>query len=152
MSGALVDSEKDASANARIWKALEEPVSMRIPLDTALDDVLKHIQDATRRPDGTGIPIYIDPLGTQTAEKALTSSVSIDLEGVPLRTTLRLCLGQVGLRYEVRDGILRITSVYDAIDLDPFEIVGRCLLALLAAGLGGVLAPLVSDLRPGAAS
>jgi len=36
-------------------------------------------------------------------------------------------------------------------DLDPVEIVGKCLLALLAAGLGGVLAPLVSDLRRGPA-
>jgi len=34
------------------------------------------------------------------------------------------------------------------VEADPVLIVGQCLLALIAAGLGGVLAPLVSDLRP----
>jgi hypothetical protein len=29
---------------------------------------------------------------------------------------------------------------------DPFQIVGHCLLALIAAGLGGLAAPLVCDL------
>jgi len=37
----------------------------------------------------------------------------------------------------------RITPVYE----DPFLIVGHCLLALLAAGIGGIVAPLVSDVR-----
>jgi hypothetical protein len=122
---------------------------MRFPLETTLDDVLKHIQDAARGPDGNAIPMYIDPLGLQIAEKSMTSEVSIDLEGVPLRTCLRLCLEQLGLRYEVRDGLLRITSADEASPLGPFEIVGKCLLALLVAGLGGGLAPLVSDMRRG---
>jgi hypothetical protein len=37
--------------------------------------------------------------------------VSLDLEGVPLKTTLGLMLKQIGLAYCVRDGVLIISSV-----------------------------------------
>jgi hypothetical protein len=57
--------------------------------------------------------------------------------------------------FAVKDGLLVITSIesedmlaanpYD----DPFQIVGHCFMALIAAGLGGVAAPLVCDLGRG---
>jgi hypothetical protein len=40
----------------------------------------------------------------------MTSPVSLDLDGVPLRRTLQLALSQLGLVYFVDDGILVITS------------------------------------------
>ncbi len=55
----------------------------------------------------------------------------------------------------MKDGCLRITCEDQELKLDgadPFQIVGHCLLALLAAGIGGVLAPLVAAVsrdRPG---
>ena len=49
-------------------------------------------------------------MGLQEADKTLTSPISMDLEGVPLRRTLQLLLGQLGLVYFVDDGILCITS------------------------------------------
>ena len=94
----------------RILDALEQPISMRFFEETPLGDVLKYIQMTTSTPDYPGIPIYVDPLGLQEAERTLQSSVSIDLQGVPLRTTLRLCLKQLGLMYLVEDGCLQITS------------------------------------------
>jgi hypothetical protein len=49
----------------------------------------------------------------------------------------------------LRDGLLLITNEYTEdpflIYEDPFLLVGNCLLALLAAGLGGALAPLVAE-------
>ena len=39
------------------------------------------------------------------------STVMMDLEGVPLKTSLRLVLKQLGLAYCVRDGVLIISSV-----------------------------------------
>ena len=57
-----------------------------------------------------GIPIYVDPQALREADKTLASTVSIELEGVPLRRSLQLVLAQVGLRYYVDDGILVITS------------------------------------------
>ena len=83
---------------------------MSFPNETPLEDVLKYIKQATQDADDSGIPIYVDPLGMQEADKTLTSPVSIDLEGVPLKTTLRLLLKQLGLTYTVKDGFLMITS------------------------------------------
>jgi hypothetical protein len=143
------------AANARIQEALERPIAMRFEYEMTLDDLVKYVKQSTSTPTYPGIPIYVDPLGLQEAERSLNSTVSIDLEGVPLRTTLDLCLRQLGLYYRVTDGCLRINCSDSEITPerdDPFLIVGHCLLALLAAGLGGALAPLVSDAsreRPG---
>ena len=68
----------------------------------------KYIQQATAGPDGKTVPIYVDPNGLQEAEKTMTSPIQLDLEGVPLKTTLRLILRQLGLMYQVQDGMLII--------------------------------------------
>ncbi len=145
------------ASKGRILEALERPIAMRFFEETPLEDVLKYIAMATSTPDHAGIPIYVNPGGLQAAEKNLQSTVSIDLQGVPLKTTLRLCLEQLGLVYRVEDGCLQITIedlIEDREDTrlesdDPFLIVGHCLLALIAAAIGGVLAPLVSALSRG---
>jgi hypothetical protein len=123
---------------------------MRFPNETPLDDVLKYIKQATTTPEYPGIPIYVDPIGLQEAERSMNSTVQIDLKGVPLRETLQLCLKQLGLRYEVWEGRLRITSEDDQPEpdlKDPFLTVGHCLLALLAMGLGAAAAPIVAGER-----
>ena len=83
---------------------------MSFPTQTPLEDLLKYIKQASTGPNGTGIPIYVDPLGLQEADKTMTSPISLDLEGIPLRRTLQLALQQIGLVYFVDDGILVITS------------------------------------------
>jgi len=100
---------KDPKSRAILAK-LEEPVAMSFPNETPLEDVLKYIKQATTGPGYSGIPIYVDPLGLQEAEKTTSSTVCIDLEGVPLRRTLQLMLSQLDLAYFVDDGILVITS------------------------------------------
>ena len=139
-----------AASNARILKALDRPIPMRYPDETPLEDVLKAIQAATRGPDDRGIPIYVDPLGLQEVEKTMQSPIQIDLEGVPLRSSLHLTLRQLGLTYHVGGGLLTITngegadwSSFPPAHEDPFLVVGHCLLGLLAAGVGGTLAPRV---------
>ncbi len=127
-----------AAANLRIWRALEQPVPMHFRIETPLEHVLKYVEQTTRGPDGKGIPIYADPIGISEADKTMTSSGTINLDGVPLKTTLRLYLAQLDLAYSIRDGVLLITSVESArtpIYVDPFLTAGHCLLALLAAGL-----------------
>src|SRR5262249_4342005 len=115
-----------ALANARILEALDQPIPMRFPNETPLDDVLKYIKHSTTTPTYPGIPIYVEPMGLQEAERTLNSTIAIDLEGVPLKTTLRLGLKQLGLDYSVRDGFLEITSEDQVLsDLeDPFLIMG----------------------------
>jgi hypothetical protein len=53
---------------------------------------------------------YVDPEGLAKARYTMTSPVTLDLEGVPLKTTLRLLLKQLGMTYSIEDGLLMITS------------------------------------------
>ncbi len=92
-------------------KKLEEPISMSFASETPLEDVLKYIRQATTTNNSSSIPIYVDPKGLKDAEATLQSAIRLDLEGVPLKTTLRLMLKQIGLAYCVRDGVLIISSV-----------------------------------------
>jgi hypothetical protein len=135
-----------AGTNAWIREALERPISMHFPDETPLEDALKAIQNATRGPDGRSISIYVDPIGLQEAEKTMQSPVTLNLESVGARTALGLILNQIGMRSSIQDGVLVITSdngphrLPDTVDADPYLSVGHCLLALLAAGLGAILA------------
>jgi hypothetical protein len=105
-----------------IHKKLNEPISMSFANETPLEDVLKYIKSATQGPNDTGIPIYVDPVGLAEAEKTLTSPITMDLEGVPLKTTLRLMLKQLGLAYCVKEGVLYISSVNGIFqELEEFE-------------------------------
>ena len=145
-----------ASANERVLKVLERSIPMRFPKATPLADILNHIKKATATPGQPDILIYVDPLGLQEAARSLNSTVQIDIDGVPLKTTLKLCLRELGLDYIVKNGCLWISNEEEE-EIEPegdgsFRIVGHSLLALIAAAIGGVLAPLVSAVsrdRPG---
>jgi hypothetical protein len=160
----------NVSADARIIAALEQPVAMTFPQPTPLQDVLRYVTMATATPDHPGIPIYLDPIALLEADMTPTSTVTIDLIGVPLKTSLRLSLNQLGLDYIVQGGCLRVTIEPDPAELegpylvayhprwktsdamaeltsdldDPFLVVGHCLLTLIAAGFGALAAPLVT--------
>ncbi|MFI5457278.1 MAG: hypothetical protein ACHRXM_17670, partial [Isosphaerales bacterium] len=100
-----------------IIKKLDEPISMSFNEETPLEDVLKYVHQATVTKTYNGIPIYVDPKGCKEAEATMTSTIrGLDLEGVPLKTTLRLLLKQLGLAYGVRDGVLIISSEQDILD------------------------------------
>jgi hypothetical protein len=133
--------ESMAVANARVWRLLQKPIPIHFH-DTALVDVVKHIQDATRGPDRKRLSIYVDPLPS-VGNEALPSTVqSADLEGIPLRRSLQLCLEQNELSYYVRDGILHIYAPFGVASIEPDTslLVGHCLVALFAAGIGAIAA------------
>jgi hypothetical protein len=88
---------------------LNEPVSMSFANATSLADVLTYIKQS-KAASNNGIVIFVDPLGLQEAKRSLTSTVSIDLDGVPLKTTLKLILKQLGQAYTVKEGRLIISS------------------------------------------
>src|SRR5205085_11014093 len=133
--------DRDPKTKSIIAK-LDEPISMSFANETPLEDVLKYIKSATQGPNDSGIPIYVDPVGLQEAEKTMTSPITLDLEGVPLKTTLRLMLKQLGLTYTVKDGLLTITS--DSSSAAPTEIrvypvadLAIIPLSLMGGGMGG---------------
>jgi hypothetical protein len=132
----------------QILSKLDQPIPIQFPDKTPLEDVLKYIRAATQGPNDNGIPIYIDPVGLQEAKKTMQSLVILDLEGMPLRTTLALMLKQLGLRYEVRDGLLRITSGMAVDAGDAFRRIGHCYWALLAACIGSMAGRFFYATRP----
>jgi RNA polymerase sigma factor (sigma-70 family) len=97
--------------NEALLKGLDEPLAMSFAKPTPLVDVLKYIKSSTAKSGRNPLPIYVDPKGLEDADVKPESKVVIDLEGVPLKTTLRLVLKQVGLAYCVRDGVVIISSV-----------------------------------------
>ena len=73
-------------------------------------DVLTHIKNETRDPSGRDLPIYVDPIGLLEADKTMQSPVRFAVQNAPLRTTLDLILRQLGMVYEVRGGLIHISS------------------------------------------
>jgi hypothetical protein len=144
-------SDAVAFADARILRALDRVVSMHFPRETPLRDVLAHVVAATRSADGYEIPIHLDPNGLDDPdpEKTLQATVRINLEGVPVRTSLDLVLSQLSLLYTVKGGVLIVTSVSEDADYiplassDPFLAIGQSLLALLASGIGALSAAII---------
>jgi hypothetical protein len=111
-------ANRDSNPRSRaLLRVLDEPVPMPFAEETPLDDVIKYIRQATTSKTRPGIPIYIDPAGLQEIGVAMTSTIrNLDLEGIPLKTTLRLILQQLGLAYCVRDGVLIISSCDGILD------------------------------------
>jgi hypothetical protein len=146
--GKAVDVFDRDPKTKQILEKLDQPIAMSFPNDTQLEDVLKYIKQATQGPNDNGIPIYLDPIGLSEADKSETSTVKLELEGVPLKTTLRLMLKQLGLTYTVKDGFLMITSqesedqqteirVYPVADLAiiPISLMGG---GGMGGGMGGM--------------
>jgi len=132
-----IDATDDKSQ--KIFEKLNESISMSFNEETPLEDVLKYIKQATASSNYSGIPIYVDPIGLREAEKSMTSTVrNINLDGVPLKVTLKLLLNQLDLTYTVKNGLLTITSSESAerevVDDEPDR---EALTSGMGGGMGG---------------
>jgi hypothetical protein len=105
-----------------IFDVLDEPMALTYQDGAPLDVVLKLIKKtSTGRPKlKTGIPIYVDPVGLQEAEKSLVAPVKRPpgAENLPLGEHLQRILEPLGLGYSVKDGFLMIESA-ESLD-EPF--------------------------------
>jgi hypothetical protein len=94
-----------------ILDELDKPLDMPFANETPLEDVLKHINDSVRSAKlPNGIPFYVDPPSLEVVQKTKSSPVVLNLDGVPLKTTLRLMLKQLDLAFAVKDGFVIIGS------------------------------------------
>ena len=105
--------DRDEKTKA-ILKKLGEPLTMNFGTDTPLADVLKYIKDATQD-EAAGLPtghpdLRRSPSASRTPTRPMADTVKIQLEGIPLKATLRLLLKQLSLTYTVKDGLMTITS------------------------------------------
>lgn len=107
---AAISTEADP-VNKAVLKELDRPLTLTFSQPTPLKKVLESVKTSLAGHDGKPIPIYVDPIAMERSGARLEWPVTIDLEGVPLRTSLRLVLKQCGLAYCVRDGVLIISSV-----------------------------------------
>ncbi len=104
-----IEAKDDRSQ--KLAAELGKLIDMTFPNETPLEDVIKYIRGCTKSatyPDG--IPVYVDPIGLQEVEKTKASPVVFDVKQVTLRTALTLILKQLGMGYQVKDGLLTITS------------------------------------------
>ncbi len=100
----------DSPKTARLLTKLDEPIRMPFPDDTPLIEVFKYIKRATTTPSFAGISIFVDSAALQEVDRSLMSPIRIDLEGVPLRTSLRLIAEQLRLAYYVNEGNVTVSS------------------------------------------
>jgi hypothetical protein len=106
----VVVAKDDSPKTKRVLKTLDEPHQMPLPDATTLEDLVKYVTQMTTGPDGPALSIDVDLHGLYNANCTMQSTVQIDLEGAPLRTSLRLALKQLGLAFAVKDGTVVISS------------------------------------------
>ena len=94
------------------FRRLDLPMELSFARPTPLKDVLARIRRSLIGSKGNAtVPVFVDPQGLAEAKVTLDTLVSLDLEGIPFKTALRLMLKQLGLAYCVRDGVLIISSL-----------------------------------------
>ncbi|SIO20850.1 hypothetical protein SAMN05444166_3003 [Singulisphaera sp. GP187] len=118
-------------ANGVILAELDKPVNMPFDTGTTLAGLVSHVKRSTgwvatdtwytkqvfRREYGplqNGIPFYVDPVALAEVGVTMQTPITIASRGVPLKNSLRSVLGEVGLGYHVKDGLLFITTKDDA--------------------------------------
>jgi RNA polymerase sigma factor (sigma-70 family) len=109
LSAALASVDHEP-ADRGVYEALARPSSLNAEGGATLGAMIDQVRKAMTADGGAPIPVYVDPKGLEAAGAALDSPVTIDLKGVPLKTSLRLALKQLGLAYCVRDGVLIVGS------------------------------------------
>jgi hypothetical protein len=89
---------------------LEEIIPMPFPKPTPLKEVLEHIDGFMHQTGRDAIPIYIDPVDLadfeNKSEQIMKTPITMDLEGVPLRTTLKFIAEQLEMGYGIKDGMV----------------------------------------------
>ena len=109
----LKSTPNDDKANQTILQKMEDRVAMNFPNETPLADLVQYVRQATKDKTGfpDGLPIYIDPRELENEAVTDQSTIAINLEGVPLRTTFNLALKQLGLTYIVENGLVIVVSL-----------------------------------------
>ncbi len=121
-------------AETKVRMKLQEKVTISFPVEATLNDLVKFVEEKTvdKVDFPEGVAIYVDPLGLQDADKTMTSTISISLKGIPLATSLKLALRQLGLDFWVNpDGLLIITyAEAEDIPVDSGKLMLEGLIAL----------------------
>ncbi len=138
-------TDDNSEQSKAILAALNAPLTMAFPNETPLEDVVKYIkQNTVSATFKSGLPIYVDPIGLQEVEKTLTSPLTFDQEDLPIKTSLKMMLSQLGMVYKVKDGLIVVTCPgdWDIPDALPSDA------SRFPAGFGG-MGMMMGSRRPG---
>lgn len=97
------DNRKRTDAELKIQESLNRAVSLHED-NVPLGEVIKKISAMT------DINIVIDPRGVEEEGATTDALVSIDVDGIPLKSVLNLILERFNLAYMIQDDVLKITS------------------------------------------
>jgi RNA polymerase sigma factor (sigma-70 family) len=100
-------------------------VDAKFPDGVTLEEFLKYIKQVTTKAKPPGLPIYVDPVGLQEAEKSMSSKLIIELERRPVREVLRSALRCIGLAGRAKDGFYMIESEEQSLEERLDEIDGK---------------------------
>jgi hypothetical protein len=90
---------------------LNQPLVIPFPDPTSFEEVVKYLKRSTVGDTlPNGVAIYIDPRGLHKAGQSMESKVHLKAEDVPLKESLNQLLSQIGLKFDVKDGLILITS------------------------------------------
>jgi hypothetical protein len=116
---------RDPASDA-IFDVLDQPLALTYGDGAPLEVVLREAKmRSTGRPKLTsGIPIYVDPIGLQEAEKSMSSPVRKPplAEKLTLGAHLKAALDSLDLSYIVQDGFLMITSK-ESLDVETGDAI-----------------------------
>ncbi len=102
----ITTSPKHHENTSSVLDALERPFSLPFGTPTRLDEVCAHFRRVLRA------PVVLDVAALNRQDVRADDTVELDLDGVRLKTGLKLLLDQVGLSYKVvpEDNLLIITD------------------------------------------
>ena len=113
-------------ATEGIFDVLDQPLALTYADGAHLEAVLKEIKlRSTGWPKlKSGIPIYVDPIGLQEAEKSMTSPVRrpSPVDRLTLGEHIRSVLNPLGLGYVVKNGFLMVTSS-ESLDMETGDAI-----------------------------
>ncbi|WP_406697033.1 hypothetical protein V5E97_39205 [Singulisphaera sp. Ch08] len=99
----------DLGRDMAIHQMLDLSISAKFD-GSPLEDLLKYLKAASTGTNDNGLPIYVEPTGLADMGQTATSPVTVDVEGVKIRSVLERALRPLGLSFTVKDGLLVIDS------------------------------------------
>jgi RNA polymerase sigma factor (sigma-70 family) len=105
-----IHQQRAAEKTRQVEKQLDLVIDANLPEGTTLEQLLKYIKQKTTEAIPPGIPIYVNPIGVEEANKNMQSAVAGFSKKAPVRVILEHALLGTGLSFTVGDGFLMIDS------------------------------------------
>jgi uncharacterized membrane protein YgcG len=127
-----VDLSERSPKEQEIEDKMDDPVSLEFR-DTALQEVIEFLQNYTN------VNIVLDRPALEEEGITTETPVTIHVEGIKLRSALKLLLDQLNLAYIIEDDVLRITTATKAGEKLTYKVypVADLVIPILPLGGGG---------------